>query len=76
MSQKYQQLKSMTNSELTYSEALGELKELIAKIEKDDPDVDDMSKMVKRATELILFCREKLVNTEEQLAEAMKKLEE
>lgn len=64
------------NNELSYKDALSELKEIIETIEAAEPDVDDMSRMVKRATELILFCKEKLTKTEAELSEAMKKLEE
>lgn len=61
---------------MSYKDALSELKEIIETIEAAEPDVDDMSRMVKRATELILFCKEKLTKTEAELSEAMKKLEE
>lgn len=64
------------DNQLTYKEALAELRAIIEKIESAEPDVDEMSEMVKRATELILYCKEKLSCTETELAEAMKKLEE
>lgn len=64
------------NNHLTYKEALTELKLIVEKIETAEPDVDEMSEMVKRATELIIYCKEKLTNTEADLTEAMKKLEE
>lgn len=60
----------------TYKEALAELKSIVEKIESAEPDVDEMSEMVKRATELITYCKEKLTNTEAELSEAMKKLED
>jgi len=66
----------MSKKELTYSQALEELRGIVEKIESNDPDVDEMNTMIKRATELILFCKQKLTSTEVELAEAMKKLEE
>ena len=46
------------------------------KIESAELDVDEITKMVQRATDLILYCKERLTHTEAQLTEAMKKLEE
>lgn len=66
----------MSKKEPTYSQALEELKDIVAKIESNDPDVDEMNTMIRRATELILYCKQKLTGTEAELAEAMKKLEE
>jgi len=66
----------MSKKELTYSQALEELKGIVEKIESNDPDVDEMNTMIKRATELILYCKQRLTSTEAELAEAMKKLEE
>ncbi|CAD5276361.1 Exodeoxyribonuclease 7 small subunit [Imperialibacter sp. EC-SDR9] len=67
---------TMSNIKLSYSEALEELKGIVEKIESAELDVDEITKMVQRATDLILYCKERLTHTEAQLTEAMKKLEE
>ncbi len=52
---------------LTYRKAVSELESILASLEKADPDVDEMVKQVKRATELIQFCRERLTKTDDAL---------
>ncbi len=66
----------MSKQQQTYTEALEELRNIVEKIESAEVDVDEITKMVQRATDLILYCKEKLTHTEAQLTEAMKKLEE
>jgi exodeoxyribonuclease VII small subunit len=57
----------MTKKTLSYSSALAELKEIMDKIENNDVDIDDLSKLVKRANELTKFCEEKLKKVEQEL---------
>ena len=45
---------------LTYSEAKKELEAIVAAIESGELDVDALTEKVKRAFELIAFCKEKL----------------
>ena len=67
---------TMSDIKLSYAEALEELKSIVEKIENAEVNVDEMASMVQRATDLILYCKDKLTHTEAQLTEAMKKLEE
>ena len=55
------------NKELTYSQALAELEDIISRIESEQVDVDALAEKVKRASVLIRFCREKLKSTEEEV---------
>ena len=52
---------------LTYEEALQELQQIVAQLQEDTVSVDELSEKVKRAAELIAYCREKLRKTEESL---------
>ncbi|RMG84815.1 MAG: exodeoxyribonuclease VII small subunit [Bacteroidetes bacterium] len=52
---------------LTYDLALKELQEIVAEIQSETVGVDDLLKRVKRASELIQFCKETLRKTEEAL---------
>lgn len=52
---------------LTYTEAKKELETIVAAIESGEPDVDALTEKVKRASELIAFCKEKLTKTDEEL---------
>lgn len=54
----------MNDQALTYEKAYTELQELIAEIERGEISVDVLAEKVKRATELIRFCQEKLRSTE------------
>ncbi len=44
----------------TYAEAAAELESILEKIEGGEPDVDEVVALVRRGTELIRFCRERL----------------
>lgn len=57
----------MAKKTLTYGSALAELQEIMEKIENNDVDIDDLSKLVKRANELTRFCEEKLKKVEQEL---------
>ncbi len=46
--------------ELKYNKAIERLDEIIAKIESDDIDVDELSLKVKEAVELIRTCKAKI----------------
>jgi len=61
---------------MRYTEAMEELEEIILQMEKSEISIDDLSIKVKRASELILFCREKLRTTELDVEGILKGLEE
>ncbi|MGI6048689.1 MAG: exodeoxyribonuclease VII small subunit [Petrimonas sp.] len=52
---------------LTYSQAKQELEEIVSAIESGELDVDALTEKVKRASELITFCKEKLTKTDKEL---------
>ena len=54
----------MTDGELTYNAAAAELEAILAALERETVDIDDLEARVARATELIRFCRERLTRTE------------
>lgn len=51
---------------------MNELQEIVLKLESDAVEVDELSSLVKKATELVNFCKEKLRKTEEELNETLK----
>ncbi len=65
----------MTREKITYSEAFGELQQIVAGIEGGDISVDELAAKVSRATALIKVCREKLAKTEEDVSAILKDLE-
>jgi exodeoxyribonuclease VII small subunit len=67
--------RSKENRELTYSQALAELEEIISRIESEEVDVDALAEQVKRAAVLIRFCKEKLKSTEEDVKKVLLEME-
>lgn len=63
-----------TNNNMTYQEAIKELETIVAEIEKEDIPVDDLLTKVKRSSELIRFCQSKLTQTEEEVSQVLRGL--
>ncbi|TCN72887.1 exodeoxyribonuclease VII small subunit [Acetobacteroides hydrogenigenes] len=66
----------MAKKELTYSAALYELKEILTRIEEQNVNIDQIAEDVKRASELIKFCKEKLRKTEGEVDGILKGMKE
>lgn len=64
------------SEELKYTDAFEELQQIVADIEDGEISVDELSIRVKRAAELIKFCKLKLSSTEEDVNEILKELED
>ena len=52
--------KSDSSKQTDYSAALAELEEILKELESDKVNVDRLAEQVKRASELIQICREKI----------------
>jgi exodeoxyribonuclease VII small subunit len=61
--------------ELTYSQAITELEQIIECIESEEVDVDVLADKVKRAAFLVRFCREKLRSTEEDVKNVLAEMD-
>ncbi len=61
--------------EIKYTEAFEELQQIVSEIEQGEISVDELSEKVKRATLLIKICKNKLTQTEENVEEILKELE-
>ncbi len=64
------------SKEIKYTEAFDELQQIVVDIEDGEITVDELSIKVKRASELIKICKEKLSATEEDVNLILKELEE
>ncbi|MHC1776668.1 MAG: exodeoxyribonuclease VII small subunit [Lentimicrobium sp.] len=60
---------------ITYAEAIEELETIVSEIENASIGVDELAEKVKRAAELIKFCRGKLTATEKEVGSILKNLE-
>ena len=58
-------------AELTYREALEELRQIHARLRSEDVDIDRLLEGVQRASELLTFCRERLEAVEGRLEEVL-----
>lgn len=66
----------MAKKKLTYKEAVEEIEKIMAKLENEEIDIDELSKNVKRAGELITFCKQQLRNTEEEIEHILDEMNE
>ena len=53
--------------EIKYEAAFAELQSIVTKMENDELDIDQLSEQLKRAQELIKFCKDKLTKTDEEI---------
>lgn len=60
---------------LSYGEAMEELNRILAAIEGDTVDLDELGERVARAAELIRMCREKIDQTEFQVRTIIEELD-
>lgn len=54
-------------NKITYDEATTQIEEILTKLRNNEISIDELSKEVKRATELITLCRDRLMHSEEEL---------
>jgi exodeoxyribonuclease VII small subunit len=66
----------MSKSKLTYTSAITELEEIVKDIESGEIDVDVLTEKVKRASELIKFCKDRLRNTQKAVEKTFVDIEE
>ncbi|MGQ7870514.1 exodeoxyribonuclease VII small subunit [uncultured Sunxiuqinia sp.] len=66
----------MATKKPSYQEAVNEIDEILAKIENEELDVDQLSTQVKRVSSLIKLCKDKLHKTEEEVENILKEMED
>lgn len=54
---------------IAYEEALAEVEAILGRIQREEIAVDDLAKEVRRATELIAACKERLLKAEKEVDE-------
>ncbi|RYG53729.1 MAG: exodeoxyribonuclease VII small subunit [Chitinophagaceae bacterium] len=60
---------------MTYSNALAELQQLAEDLENDEISIDELSDKIKRASQLLEFCQNKLRSTDEEVKKILSKME-
>jgi len=62
------------NKEQTYSQALKELEKIVKEIESEEVDVDILAERIKRASQLITFCKGKLRTAEDEVKKVLSEM--
>jgi len=57
----------MAKNQPSYKEAMEQLEKLLAEIESNSLDIDELSEKITVATQLIALCKEKLYQTEQEV---------
>ena len=66
----------MAKKELTYESAFQELKLILARLEGQEVSIDQIAIDIKRAAELVTFCKEKLRKTEAEVEGILREMKE
>jgi len=66
----------MGKNKLNYTSAITELEAMVNEIESGEADIDVLAKKVRRASELIRFCNERLKATQGEVDKILVELEE
>lgn len=62
--------------EQKYEEALAQLEAIVRKMEANEFDIDELAQQLKKAQQLIKFCKDKLTKTEAELQKIQKESKE
>lgn len=62
-------------AEMTYSEAIIELEQILRAMQGDQCDIDKLAGLTRRATQLIAECRKRLTATDEELRKILEGLQ-
>jgi exodeoxyribonuclease VII small subunit len=65
----------MSKKNLSYSEAVATIDEILQQIETGELDVDELAEKVKHASELLKLCKGKLYATEKEIEKVLKEME-
>ncbi len=66
----------MAKKKISYRDAISEIEETITSIENGELDVDELSEKVKRVSELLVVCKDKLHNTEKEVEKILNEMDE
>ncbi len=55
------------DNNITYEKAMKEIEDIADKMERREYTIDELTERLARAQQLIIFCREKLVKTDEEI---------
>ena len=62
--------------DMTYTAAVAELEQIVAKMQSPDCDIDLLARYTTRALALLTYCKQKLHSTEEEVRQCLSALAE
>jgi len=65
----------MAKKKITYKEAIEEIENIIEKIKSEEPDIDELANKVKRVSELLNICKDKLYKAEKDVNDILDDIE-
>ena len=65
----------MSKKNGSYKEAITEIEIILNQLENNELDIDELSEKVKRVSQLVTFCKEKLHKTEEEIDNILKEMD-
>lgn len=60
--------------EINYTDAHKELQEIVSEMENTEISIDDLDTKIKRASELLKICKDKLFKTEKNVQELLEEI--
>lgn len=64
-----------TTQELTYTQAIQQLEEIVANLQNPECDIDLLRDYTQKAISLLQFCKTRLTQTDEELTKLLEELE-
>ena len=61
-------------TEITYQKAIGELEQIIQKMQSNQCTIDELSALTSRSLQLLTICKNKLTKTDEELKKILSQL--
>lgn len=65
----------MSAKDIKYSEALKQIEDIIHSLENEENDIDETLKKVKKASELLKICKNRLYEVEKEINEILKDMD-
>lgn len=59
----------------TYAQAIAELEEIVAKLQNNECEIDELKAYTSRSLALLRFCKEKLFETDEEVKKILEELD-
>lgn len=64
------------SEEISYTEAHRELQEIVSEMENSEINIDELDVKIKRASELLRICKDKLFKTEKNVQEILEEIKD